>query len=567
MRFLPRLLPLAVGLIAAIAPAQDETEAIRGFKAAFRKGNTAEALAQKRNALGNLRGLDSAQVAKALIVAYGQLDRAAEPLRGKRRGLLFKGGGSTKLWPLRVQLQPLRNLQEDILGALSKLRSKAAAQAILHALLASGRTQPFGLRAAMAERAADLPEESLSLVADAIAGSKSKEEIEVIVLLQVAGSLGRRANKSAAWATEQLQHKSEAVRRQAAKALATLCWPGSLKPLIERLDKERGATREQILDTLVILTAQGPGNTTTAWRAWLEKAGGPYVRGEVRLGEGTAEFRKRKPSRVFDTQGNYFGIRQDGNHILYVFDASLSMRAGAEGGGRGPTRGGGGRGGGFGGEFNEKGSRWALCKKELHKALDQLTPKKTFNLVGFANRLQVFSKKMVRATPGNVARAHAWIDKVQLELQTNIHDALELGFYIAGRGTRDRYYPVVVDTIFFLSDGAPTRPTSADGGVNRGGGRGGRGGPPGGGPGGGGRIQRDDANEILNAVQRWNPLGRIVIHSIGLGLNTGRGGGRRGGGPGGGRGGGGGFGGGAGARSFLERLAKQNYGRFVEPDK
>ncbi len=565
MMFLPRLLPLAVALIAAIAPAQDETEAIRGFKAAFRKGNTAEALAHKRNALGNLRGLDSAEVAKALIVAYGQLDRAAEPLRGKRRGLLFKGGGSTSMWPLRVQLQPLRNLQEDILGALSKLRSKAAAQAILHALLASGRTQPFGLRAAMAERAADLPEESLSLVADAIAGSKSKGEIEVIVLLQVAGSLGRRANKSAAWATEQLQHKSEAVRRQAAKALATLCWPGSLKPLIERLDKERDATREQILDTLVILTAQGPGNTTTAWRAWLEKAGGPYVRGEVRLGEGTAEFRKRKPSRVFDTQGNYFGIRQDGNHILYVFDASLSMRAGSEGGGRGPTRGGGGRGGGGRGgggrgEFNEKGSRWALCKKELHKALDQLTPKKTFNLVGFADHLQVFSKKMVRATPGNIARAHAWIDKVQLELQTNIHDALELGFYIAGRGTRDRYYPVVVDTIFFLSDGAPTQPTSADGRVNRGGGRGG---PPGGGPGGGGRLQRDDANEILNAVQRWNPLGRIVIHSIGLGLNTGRGGGRRGG----GRGGGGGFGGGAGARSFLERLAKQNDGRFVEPDK
>ena len=171
MTFLPKLIPFVVGLVAVIAPAQDETKAIRSFKAAFRKGSAKEA-AQKRNALRDLRGFDSAEVAKVLIAAYGHLDRAAEPLRAKRRSLLFAGGGSANLWPLRMQLQPLRNQQEDILDTLSRLRSKAAAQAILHALLVSGRTQPFGLRAAMAERAVDLPEESLSLVTNAIAERK-----------------------------------------------------------------------------------------------------------------------------------------------------------------------------------------------------------------------------------------------------------------------------------------------------------------------------------------------------------------------------------------------------------
>ena len=110
------LIPFAVGLVAVIAPAQDETTAIRSFKAAFRKGSTKET-AQKRDALRDLRGFDSAEVAKVLIAAYGHLDRAAEPLRAKRRGLLFAGGGSANLWPLRMQLQPLRNQQEDILDA------------------------------------------------------------------------------------------------------------------------------------------------------------------------------------------------------------------------------------------------------------------------------------------------------------------------------------------------------------------------------------------------------------------------------------------------------------------
>jgi hypothetical protein len=543
------LLPLALGLClqaAEAVPAQDEAARVAALKTAFKRPNTQQALASKRAALGNLQGLDSPQVAQALIAAFGFLEQEAEPLRAARRGLLFRGGGSQRLWPLRLRLQPVRDLQEEVLAALRRLRSQEASEAMLAALLRD--SQPFGLRLVLAERAGDLPQEGLNLVQRAVDASARKKAGEIILLLQLAGSLGRRAQKTAAWATAQLEHPSEAVRRQAARALATLCWPGSLAPLIDRLDQEHGVTREQILDTLVVLTAQGPGNTATAWRAWLKQSGGPYLRGEVRLGQGKAEFRKREADDENNknnknkgtTAGTYFGIPQDGKDILYVFDASMSMRRAGDGSDRG-RRGAGGRG--F--EPNpDVESRWDLCKKELHAALDKLTPAKTFNLVGFADKLQVFSQKMLRATPKNIARAHQWIDRVRLEFQTNIHDALELSFYIAGRGAKDRYYPVVVDTIFFLSDGAPTRPINPNGQVP----------PAGQGP----RIQRDDVRQILAAVRRWNPLGRIVVHTIGLGLglNDGRMGRRRRG---------GGQGGGQGARSFLKRLAEQNDGRFVEP--
>lgn len=539
------LLPLAValGLCLPLA-AQDEAARLSAFKAAFKRPDTLSTFPAKRAALNDLAGLDSAAVARALIQAHGFLEQEAGPLRAARRNLLLRGGGSQRLWPLRVRLQPVRDLEAEVLVALGRLRSKDAGEAMLSALR---NNHAFGLRLLLAERAVDLPEQLLGEAVDASArkhNARGEAEGEAILLLRLAGALGRRAQKTAAWATAQLEHPSEIVRREAARALATLCWPGSLEPLIDRLDKEHGATREQILDTLAILTAQGPGNTTTAWRAWLRQSGGPYIRGEVRLGEGSAEHRKRddkdENNRNQGTAaGTYFGIPQDGNDILYVFDASQSMRRAADGSDRGT------RGGGRGQPDPDVESRWGLCKKELHGALDKLTPNKTFNLVGFADRLQVFAPKMLRATPTNIARAHQWIDRIRLEFQTNIHDALELSFYMAGRGAKDRYYPVVVDTIFFLSDGAPTRPLDPDGRV----------GPAGQGP----RIQRDDIEQILAAVRSWNSLGRIVIHTIGLGLNDERMGGRRRGGRGGGRGGG------QGARSFLKRLAEQNAGRFVEP--
>jgi hypothetical protein len=144
---------------------------------------------------------------------------------------------------------------------------------------------------------------------------------------------------------------------------------------------------------------------------------------------------------------------------------------------------------------------------------------------------------MERATPKNVARARKWVEQLPLRLQTNVHDALELAFVLAGRGARDRYYPSAVDTIFFLSDGAPTRP-GADNGR---------------------RMQADDPRQILSAVRRWNALGRVVVHTIALGLRPERP--RRGR----GRDGGGGRGAGRpGPRQFMRELAEQNHGKFVE---
>ena len=344
-----------------------------------------------------------------------------------------------------------------------------------------------------------------------------------MALLVVASSLGSRAEGAGTWALGYLSDRNPDVRAQAIKTLGRMGWPGALEPLIDRIDAEEGAMREAVLDALVVLTGQSPGNASGSWRAWLETEGGPYLRGEKRMGRGDASIRQQRKD-VGTTTGSYFGIDQDGEAILYVVDVSKSMQHPAAGrpadkgqGGRPPVTG--------------KGavSKWVRCRKELEQALQALSPEKTFNIVTFANHVRRFDDRMVKATRKNVARAVEWVGKLDLELETNIYDALDLSFLLAGRGVKDNYYPTVIDTVFLLSDGAPTIPDVG---------------------GDSGRVfLRDKPGQILAAVRRWNALGRVRVNTIGIGIDPPPppGSGRKGGLP---------------AR-FLRDLATQNRGRFV----
>jgi len=90
---------------------------------------------------------------------------------------------------------------------------------------------------------------------------------------------------------------------------------------------------------------------------------------------------------------------------------------------------------------------------------------------------------------------------------TNGHDALKSAFAIAGRGARDKQYELGADTIFFLSDGQPTR----------------------------GDIT--DPDQILAEVKRWNLLRRVKVHTVGVGRDH--------------------------AKAFMESLAESSGGTYV----
>ena len=137
------------------------------------------------------------------------------------------------------------------------------------------------------------------------------------------------------------------------------------------------------------------------------------------------------------------------------------------------------------------GPKIEIAKLELKRSLAALPKESSFNILAFNHAVQQFQQKMLPATDANKELAYAWIRDMSPSGSTFADGALQIAFKMAGMGAYDKQYPgVAVDTIIFLSDGAPTD-DSQDGTLM-------------------------DYNIILKHVAAWNPEKRIIIHCVGI---------------------------------------------------
>lgn len=136
-----------------------------------------------------------------------------------------------------------------------------------------------------------------------------------------------------------------------------------------------------------------------------------------------------------------------------------------------------------------------------------LDEKKSFNMVFFGHRVVRWQGGMVPADKAALERAKRFETEVEPSGGTNIHDALETAFAMAGTAADGKNYASAIDTIYFMTDGTPTA----------------------------GKLVKPP--EILAAVRGWNRTARITIHVIAVGDAC--------------------------DASFLESLAAQNGGTFV----
>ena len=460
---------------------------LRAVERAFDvKRKTKDHFKAKRKALLGLRGDQSAAAVKALVLAYSRLDAEAEPLRRERAHVLVTRT-SLEVARFRKKLDPIDTLQDLALSLVRELDSRGAANAMLDELVAHSR-QPspiLSLQLALAKGASRMSE-----IDTLRAGLRAKLEPGARVALgRIVRGLGPRGRMFGAWAESQLGHESATLRLESAHTLAAIGARKAVPRLIDRLEAEDGAVKQAFADALHRLTAQPHGLSAPAWKAWLEaqKAKG-------------ADFAPPKggtipPPPKPKNMGTYFGIPQLGRSILYVFDNSDSMARGLSSG----------------------GSRIRRSRRELGAALDKLEPQTLFNIVQYSIKVRPWQRSMVSASAENIAAAKKWLRELSLGAGTSSYDALERSFALAGSRRTDRFDEIGIETMFFLSDGEPTRRT-------------------------GGTMQplvRDDPNRILSAVRRWNALDRVTIHTIGIGLSR------------------------ANAAKFMEALAGQNRGRFV----
>ncbi|HTE20081.1 MAG TPA: VWA domain-containing protein, partial [Armatimonadota bacterium] len=106
-------------------------------------------------------------------------------------------------------------------------------------------------------------------------------------------------------------------------------------------------------------------------------------------------------------------------HIVYVLDTSGSMR---------------------------EGNKIGKAREALKKALSELKPKDTFNIVNFDGGVHQFAGSMQSATGENVRNGMAYVDAIVLQSGTNVSGALERAL------SHDK-----ITHLFLLSDGEPSR--------------------------------------------------------------------------------------------------------------
>ncbi len=476
------------------AAGDGEAEAIKAVERALR---AAELDADRCiDALGDLGGHDSAAVAKLLFDSFLSVEARAASAEKSAHAELAKGDLSDgEIIERRATIDPIRRVQARLLDRITLLRSPEALLWLIERALGE---EKCGLSVKLeAVRTAGFLGEPLVKLLQKEAPTLKKQD-DWVALLVAVQQLGPAAKPLAPQLVPLVDHVDATLREEAALALAKLAVPEAIEPLIKRLEKESGRTQVKLAAALEILTRQKLGASPNAWKSWFAAEGLRYTSGQVELGGG-------EPAVQMQASGYFHGIPQDARTLIYVIDVSGSMQVSMTNpqwkDGPAETQ-------PIPAPPGEE-SRMEASKKELIKALGELPPATLFNIVYFSNGADRWQPKLVEASPDRVKKAQKWVSELGPGGATNIHDAMESAFGIAGRGSSDKYYDSSVDTIFLLTDGQPFLPSG-----------------------------RDNPERTLQLVRRLNPLKRVIVHAIGLGKGV--------------------------DDNFLRRLAEENKGVFVQ---
>ncbi len=251
------------------------------------------------------------------------------------------------------------------------------------------------------------------------------------------------------------------VRVAAIEAAETVRKPELIPLLIERIDKEDGRLRGDLLRALRRLTRKEIGLDAGGWRIWWENHGKDFQCPETSANgpEGPAPL----------TLATFCSIPLYSRRLSFVLDLSGSMRDTANGKDAGPRK-------------------VEIVKAELQKAIRAFTPETRFNVIllgsdaegRFDARKRVWMPRLAPATPGARELALHFSAAQVARGYTNIYDAVRLALQDPD-----------VDTVILLSDGGATRGTF---------------------------VSREEILDNLLAENRWR---KIAIHTVRSGARKG----------------------------------------------
>jgi len=480
-------LVLLAGVVAA-----DWAEAQRRFKESYRDGAPA---GERREALLEVARADVPEAAELLFATWERLEdqiarlrRDLHEVRGKLRALHLR----VRTEPAKVDPETLRALEKadgDLDGRLGglELERSAILQGVLGlkapetlAWLAGhglARARSPALLKAAAERVAGGEGGMATLLA---AIERTRDAGQSVALLDAAAAHGEKIGAPGLpTILRRLSDRDGAVRAAAARATARTALPEGVGALVRQVQREppRSRTQSGMLDALRVLTGANPGDDVRVWAAWWRDHEADVMAGKVALGTG-------KPAQAKSDQGNFYGIPQLEDRIIYVLDCSGSMIASMENprfvnGGAVSAR-------------DDEDSRFDAAMRELLRATKSLRRDARYTVITYSDHAEaILGEELEAAKPERHAQLTDALASIGPAGQTNIYEALDLALRLAGVHPEEPPGPAKADAIYLLTDGAPTDAKGA----------------------------LEDPERTLEAVREWNALRRVAIHTIGIGAD------------------------------------------------
>ncbi len=281
----------------------------------------------------------------------------------------------------------------------------------------------------------------------------SNWEERIAVLDTVAGTGNKRGAPLLAGALGDARWQ---VRLAAIQGLARLRAKSSIGPLIAQLAKEKTRRiRRALADTLHSITHRQLFDDAARWSAWWFDNKNKFVVPEKPPGAG----KTRKGGRRTVA---FYGIPVDSERIIFVIDQSGSMSAPLTS--TGP---------------DTYDNRLEKAKAETLKVVAKLNDRARINVVFFESEIHEWKKDTLAPLYGSTRRALAeHLKEPQPTGGTDLFGGLQ-------RALETKH----VDTIYLLSDGAPTNGLT-------------------------------NADDILDAVRKINRTRRITIHCVSVGRNA-----------------------------------------------
>ena len=394
---------------------------------------------------GYVRGLERVTLPEQVPVLLPLLEHRSDLVREGIVLLLAKTEDEGCLGQLVVELQ--QNRRPLVRAGLARVLGKLAlvdARFPLEQLLADRhplvRANAAWALAAIADRASRAP-----LLA-------ALDDKEPRAFLSIADALMRFPGRSAD-ATKvlvaRLGHRAWQVRLTAVRALGVLGTGEAVEPLIERLRTEDGRLKGDLLVALKRLTDHDEGPDAEAWARWwkaeVERLGGlppPPAR------EPTPGDDRYAPPPPPEDEPHHYGHRFYSRRVAFVLDTSGSMELTMKVPAADAARLGG---------LPTEGTRMELAKAALRATIEALDPRTEMDLVFFDSAVREWKDRLVPASASNVRAALAELDRQRPDGETNFHGALKAALGLGDRPTLDAPLVDGPDTVWFVTDGRPTR--------------------------------------------------------------------------------------------------------------